>query len=308
MNRGLAKRAVFLGLPEIRYFQSRLAREVRRGEIEVHAFCFLTTHFHLLLLSCKGDLAGSMRRIENLFVRWFNRRQRRDGSLFRGRFTSRAVDSERYWKTVVRYIELNPVRAGLVDTPSAYPHGSAALRGRARVPAWFSHEPGAEIDSESNELSTHASWVVERRLEERVADDSLDDLVGATAGEVRKWMESKARLADGTLPRECLVSPDALEVALTRVRDAEGAWSVGPGSRATDAWRVLRAGMSRDAVGLSTTEAALILGRARSSVGHALLQHRQLLLSDECYADRATRVLRDALELTFGSGGRSGAG
>ena len=63
----------------MRYFLSRVARAVRRGEIEVHSFCIMATHFHLLVRSPTGRLSEAMRRIQNEYVRYFNRKRRRDG-------------------------------------------------------------------------------------------------------------------------------------------------------------------------------------------------------------------------------------
>lgn len=64
MNRGVARRTVFEHAADVRRFQMLLALEVRVRRIEVHAFAFLATHFHLLLRSVHGELSGCMRRIE----------------------------------------------------------------------------------------------------------------------------------------------------------------------------------------------------------------------------------------------------
>src|SRR5437867_1139696 len=103
MNRGIARRPVFETRADIRFFLACLARAVRRGELEVHVFCVLTTHFHLLVRSPIGRLAVAMKRIENAYVRYYNRTRRRDGPLFRGRFRSRPVESLRYRNLLVRY-------------------------------------------------------------------------------------------------------------------------------------------------------------------------------------------------------------
>ncbi len=58
LNRGLAKRPLFEDRVDVRYFLSRLAREVRRGRLELHAWCVLTTHFHLLVRSPVGSSGG----------------------------------------------------------------------------------------------------------------------------------------------------------------------------------------------------------------------------------------------------------
>jgi hypothetical protein len=99
-----------------------------------------------------------------------------------------------------------------------------------------------------------------------------------------------------------LMSPPALSEAIKEVRERVGPWTVHPRTRGKDAWQVLALGMSRDVVGLSTLEAAGQFGVPRSSAGHALLEHRRLLLSDSCYAKRAAEVLRLGLRITFGPG------
>lgn len=65
MNRGIARRSVFESRADVRYFLSRLARAVRRRELEVHAYCVMTTHYHLLVRSPLGRLSEGMRRIQN---------------------------------------------------------------------------------------------------------------------------------------------------------------------------------------------------------------------------------------------------
>jgi len=137
MNRGLARRTVFETRADSRTFQALLACGVRSGRIQVHAFTILTTHYHLLVRSLRGELSEAMRLIQNNYVRWFNRTRRRDGALFRGRFTSRPVDSDEYFTNLVRYIDHNPVAAGLCENPADYPHGSARHYAKERGPPWL---------------------------------------------------------------------------------------------------------------------------------------------------------------------------
>lgn len=68
MNRGIARRTLFEGREDIRFFLSRLARSVRRGQLEIHAFCVLTTHFHLLVRSPVGELSTVMRQVQLDYV------------------------------------------------------------------------------------------------------------------------------------------------------------------------------------------------------------------------------------------------
>ena len=107
MNRGIAKRTLFENELDIRTFLSRLALTVRVGKLEVHSYCVLTTHFHLLLRSPEEQLSSALQVIQNSYSRWFNRSRKRDGPLYRGRFRSKRVDSEDYRLNLVRYIDEN---------------------------------------------------------------------------------------------------------------------------------------------------------------------------------------------------------
>lgn len=182
--------------------------------MEVHAYSLLPTHFHLLLTSPTGCLSESLRKIQNSFVRHFNRRAHRDGPLFRGRFLSKRVDTEDYRIAVVRYIDANPVGARIVARTEAYPHGSAASWAHGDPPRWLSTRwVGARVSQAPSGLDplsrylcafpraedpTELEWV-ERRLRRPFSDrDGPDDLVGGSPEKLRAWMDRKARLADGT--------------------------------------------------------------------------------------------------------------
>ena len=65
MNRGVAKRPLFENRGDARFFLARLARQIRLGRIEVHAYCLMTTHFHLLVRSPIGEMSEAMRRVQN---------------------------------------------------------------------------------------------------------------------------------------------------------------------------------------------------------------------------------------------------
>jgi putative transposase len=97
----------------------------KRHGCAIHAYVLMTNHIHLLVSPPTiPALSGMMKDLNQIYVQHVNRHQRRCGSLWQGRFKSCLVDSERYFLTCQRYIELNPVRAGLVDYPSAYPWSS----------------------------------------------------------------------------------------------------------------------------------------------------------------------------------------
>jgi len=143
-NRGITKRTVLENGHDVEQFLALLAAVVEAGWLEVHAFAILTTHFHLRVRSLCGELPRALRWLLLSYVRWFNRARKRDGSLFRGRYKARLIEDDVYWETVVRYIDLNPVRARTCTVPSAYARTSVAARSTGTiVRSW----PGSWISS-----------------------------------------------------------------------------------------------------------------------------------------------------------------
>src|SRR5438477_9617675 len=91
----------------------------------IHAYVLMTNHVHLLVTPAEtGAVSAMMQDVGRRYVRVINTIHRRTGSLWEGRFKSSLIDSERYLVVCHRYIEMNPVRAGIVAHPSAYPWSS----------------------------------------------------------------------------------------------------------------------------------------------------------------------------------------
>ena len=89
--------------------------------VAVHAWVFMTNHIHVLATPVDfNSVSLLMQALGRRYVRYFNRRYRRTGTLWEGRYRSCLVDSEAYLLTCQRYIEMNPVRAGMVTAPAEY--------------------------------------------------------------------------------------------------------------------------------------------------------------------------------------------
>jgi putative transposase len=103
-------------------------------ECGVHAYCLMTNHVHLLLTPAASDSCGLMMRdLGRCYLRYFNRRHGRTGTLWEGRFRACIVESPEYVLGCYRYIELNPARAGMVNHPSAYLWSSYAANSGMRA-------------------------------------------------------------------------------------------------------------------------------------------------------------------------------
>lgn len=138
VQRGVNRAAVFLGNQDRGYYLSLLGDALAAEDVALHAYVLMGNHVHLLV-SCgqQGRISRAMRQANQRYVQAFNRRHGRTGTLWEERFKSSLVDSEAYLLTVMRYIELNPVRAAMVVHPWEHPwssvHGHLGRRADARL-------------------------------------------------------------------------------------------------------------------------------------------------------------------------------
>ncbi|MEK7205308.1 MAG: transposase [candidate division NC10 bacterium] len=144
MVRGLERRVIFRDAQDRADFVGRLATLAEHGALTVYAWALLPNHAHLLLRTGRRPLARSMRSLLTGYAGAFNRRHRRVGHLFQNRYKSIVVEEEPYLLELVRYLHLNPVRAGVVKdlrTLDRYPWtGHSALLGTVPRPWQAAHE------------------------------------------------------------------------------------------------------------------------------------------------------------------------
>ena len=132
-QRGVNGEACFVEASDRLVYLSHLRDLAKDTGCALHAYCLMTNHVHLLLTP--SDETGCtilMRELGQRYVPYFNRRYRRTGTLWEGRFRSCLVDSALYVLTCYRYIECNPVEARMVPSADAYPWSSYAGNSGAR--------------------------------------------------------------------------------------------------------------------------------------------------------------------------------
>lgn len=121
IQRGNNRDICFVANDDYAAYTHWLQETSQKYDVAVHAWVFMTNHVHLLATpAVKGAVSKMMQSIGRRYVQYFNHTYRRSGTLWEGRFKSCLVDSEQYLLECYRYIELNPVRAGMVDEPSKY--------------------------------------------------------------------------------------------------------------------------------------------------------------------------------------------
>jgi len=125
VQRGNNRAACFYGDIDRHFYLKCLREYAERRGCAVHAYALMTNHVHLLVTPAEeGGVSSMLQDIGRHYVRTVNDAHERTGTLWEGRFKSNLIDSETYLLTCHRYIELNPVRAGMVPAPADYPWSS----------------------------------------------------------------------------------------------------------------------------------------------------------------------------------------
>jgi putative transposase len=120
-QRGRNRATVFHDAQDFAQYRAILRDASARARCEIHAYALMTNHVHILLTP--ANTIGPARLLQSVgsrFVRYWNKRHQRSGTLWDGRFRSSVIDNDRYLLACCRYIDLNPVRAGIVAGPESY--------------------------------------------------------------------------------------------------------------------------------------------------------------------------------------------
>lgn len=137
IQRGNNRQLIFQTDDDYRFMLALLHEAAKAHQVALHAYVLMSNHFHLLLTPQTDEgVPKMMQAVGRRFVRYFNDRTRRSGTLWEGRYKSTLIQSEAYLLTCMAYIDLNPVRAGMVAQPADY--------------AWSSH--GAYIGLRQDRL------------------------------------------------------------------------------------------------------------------------------------------------------------
>lgn len=186
IHRGNNRSAIFAEPADYDRFRRDLLTACKQHGCVVHAYVLMTNHFHLLVTAPDNSaLARTMQSTGRRYVGYFNRRLQRTGTLWEGRYRSAPIDSERYLFTCYRYIEQNPVRAGIVGRPEHYPWSSFHANALGRLdPIVTPHERYVAL----------AGSVLDRLAAYRFICDAPFD--GGTLDDVRSSIRGNWALGD----------------------------------------------------------------------------------------------------------------
>jgi REP element-mobilizing transposase RayT len=172
---------IFLDDSEFEWFKELIAEVVNEFAIECWNYCLMPNHYHLTLRPTLNNLSEGMKRLNEDYARWWNRRHQHVGHVFQGRFKAQIVQANGYCLRLSRYIALNPVRSGLTARPEDW--------------AWSSYAAIVGLRPRPNFLNTEANLRLlgdgdEQRLQARFADYVLAGITnGGMTPDIRSRQE-----------------------------------------------------------------------------------------------------------------------
>ncbi len=237
-----------------------LGQALQRFSAQVLAYVLLPDHYHLLLFTRRANLSQLMRHVNGVYTQHHQQRHGRAGPLFRGRFRAVLVDRERHLLDACRYIDLNPVRLGLVDSPADWPDSSfRALAGLDAAPGWL------DVDGLHGHLLGRP---VRSSADHRRAGERYARQVAAEPG-LRLW--------PGRL-REQIFLGDADFAARMRATAA----AVAPARRCGfDDWLLRAGGIREQALWLAHTEGGASMAELAAQLGLSVSRVSRLIAAAE---------------------------
>ncbi len=134
INRGINRSDIFIADEDYEVFLGIVCKACNTYGVVLHDYCLMSNHFHLLIETSRGNISLFMKHINSNYAIYANKKQKRSGHFWQGRFYSRYINSETYYYTLIRYIEQNPIQAGLASRVGEYPYTLAALITNGQMP------------------------------------------------------------------------------------------------------------------------------------------------------------------------------
>ena len=176
IQRGNNRQAIFFYDEDRRFYLRCLLQAKINCQCRIYSYVLMTNHVHLLVEPCgEGHLGRLMQSVGRRYVRYVNQTYGRSGTLWEGRFKSAVVSRDEYLAVCSRYIELNPVRAGMVKLPGDYPWSSYGFRALGRRDPLLDEDPWylGVGDNPEDRRRIYQGWIASG-IQERELDEIRD--------------------------------------------------------------------------------------------------------------------------------------
>ena len=188
IQRGNNRQACFAGEPDYSTYSAWLKEYATEYHVEIHAWVFMTNHVHLLCTPrAEQAISRMMQSLGRRYVRYFNHTYQRTGTLWEGRYKACLVEEDDHLFQVYRYIELNPVRAGMVAHPADYRWSSYPINANGKISALCTpHALYLALSHNDSERQAHyRALVAEGLTKQQVENIRLSLNKGITLGNDR---------------------------------------------------------------------------------------------------------------------------
>jgi REP element-mobilizing transposase RayT len=242
---------------------------VERFGCRIHAFCLMRNHIHIVVQAGDIPLSRIMQNISLRFTKWINYSQSRTGHLFQGRYKALLIDADAYLLELVRYIHLNPVRAGIVAAAEEYPwSGHGAYLGKELLP-WFTTDYILSMISTDAEL---ARMAYDSFVQDGVGEGKRNEFHSGTCeGRILgsdSFADEILSMVDQKGEQEYSLSETIATVCMHFHISEEKLKAAGKARPMTEA-RAVAAAIVQSAPHLRLTDLAKLLGRDISALGKA---------------------------------------
>jgi putative transposase len=291
--RGFERRDLFRDDRDRKKYLSLLAERVPRFGVRVYAYCLMSNHVHVAIQTGSQPLSRLMKSLQTSYAQYFNLRHRRVGSLFAGRYKAFVVDEERYFLTLLRYIHLNPVQAGLCGRPEEYRWSShRSYLGNAEewlaVRAGLAHFGSRRAVALNNYRAYFAQEESAQPYEE--AEHQGQVLIGDDDFAAEVLSRFAPELKRRSLGAHRIAREVAAELRIT-VEDLKG-----PRRSAKPALgRGMCAYLGRELAGISLAATGRHLGRERSTISRDVRRLEERIVKDGRVAATLRRIGRNLL-------------
>ena len=223
MNRGAGREAIFHDDVDRKNFLSVIDEAHRRFGLEIHAYCLMDNHYHLLIKTPRANLSRIMRHINGVYTQRYNRIRKTDGALFRGRYKAILVDSDAYLLHLSKYIHLNPMSANLVEALEEYRWSSyCAYIGESTAPGWlYQSEVYGQLANAPDKAEAYRLFMKNKEISKELLEFySKQRLVPVLGDEVFINKLQLSDLAEETPRQDRVNQRPSITKILTEVADA----------------------------------------------------------------------------------------
>lgn len=298
-HRGAARQDIYGNDIDRAMFLRQLEETCERYELEVHAYCLMTNHFHLMVRTPKGNLSTAMRHLNSTYSQRFNRAREIDGAVFKGRYAAQVIGEERYLLGVLRYVHLNPNEAGLEADLGTYRWSSLpAYLEVGRQPSWLTM---SWVHDRFHDLGAFRAFM--RSASPSVAKSYSEDDAGHLVLGSQRFRDQA--LADAKIKTETRssVSSSLRKPSVDSVAEAVMAvtgcarsdvFAPKPGVRSIP--RLLGLSLTSELTGLNQSDIAFVFGfKNHFGVATALHEMTRLIAQDDRFRELYRRASESAI-------------